>query len=178
MLLVIFPSLVIQKRQGTFIGYGSQNLSFVESKPIKFSFISNLSNLSSLTIDMKNPRVLNDSLITFDIVGPNSEKSVVFYGDNVGDPSTVPLKFTPFSDSPLTKYEVTLSTNNTVHDSLYVIANKEMQPIFTSYYRQSDIKANLQSNLQRQISLFQHRSTTHNFIYISLILVLNLLLVL
>lgn len=176
-LLVILPSFTIKKRQGTSISNGSNTLSFIQKNPISFSFISNYSNLESLTIDLKNPMVLNNSKIIFKIIGPNSEREINFYGKNVGDPSSVPLKFTPFLDPPGTNYLVSLTTDNTDHSSLYLITDKNQQPVFNSFYSQSNIKNNIKYNLQRQLNLFQKRSQIHNIVYFSLIIILNCLVI-
>lgn len=178
LLLVILPSFTIRKRQGTSINSGTQLLSFVKDKPVTFSFISDNSNLQSLSIDIKNPGVINNSQINFDITGPNSQRSIVFYGANVGDPSTVPLKFSPFSDPKSTKYIVSLTTNNTDHGSLYLITNDIYQPHFNSFYLRSDIRTNLKVNFQRQLDLFKQRSLIHSIIYFTTILLLDYLIIL
>lgn len=175
-ILVILPSIAIQKRQGTSDDLGNQQLTFVKENPLTFSFISNKSNLQSLSIDMKNPRISNNSKINFEITGPNSKRNIIFYGNNVGDPSSVPLKFSPFSDPPSTKYFVLLSTDNTDAESLYLITNQNQQPVYRSYYLQSNLKTNLRTNIERQFELFRQRSQIFNIIYLLLIFFLNYLI--
>lgn len=174
-LLIIFPSFVIKKRQGTSHDNGNLQTAFTKENPITFSFISNRSNLQSLLIDMKNPRISNNSEINFEIDGPNSKRNIVFYGNNVGDPSSVPLKFSPFSDPPSTKYIVSLNTENIKKEDLYLVTNESLQPVFKSFYLQSDIKINLRNNFNRQIELIKQRSLIHNVIYIILIILLSYL---
>ncbi|HBP51237.1 MAG: hypothetical protein US68_C0002G0039 [Candidatus Shapirobacteria bacterium GW2011_GWE1_38_10] len=174
-LLVILPSIAIKKRQGTSHDTGNQQIAFVKENPITFSFVSNKANLQSLSIDMKNPRVTNNSKINFEITSPNSKRNIVFYGNNAGDPSSVPLKFSPFSDPAFTKYSVYLSTDNTDPESIYLITDQDSQPVFRSYYLQSDLKTNLRANAQRQLELIGQRNQIFNVIYLLLIFLLNYL---
>jgi hypothetical protein len=177
-LLVIFPSVAIHKRQGTSKDNGNHQISFIKKNPITFSFVSDKPNLQSLFVDMKNPGVSNNSKINFEISSPTSQRNIVFYGNNVGDPSSVPLKFSPFFDPPSTTYSVSLSTDNTDTQALYLITNQNSDPIFRSYYLQTDFNTNLQSNIQRQFEIFKQRSSIHNLIYIFSIIFLSLLIVL
>jgi hypothetical protein len=125
---------------------------------------------------MKNPAILNNSKINFKISGPNSQREIVFYGNNIGDPSSVPLKFDSFSDPASTTYQVSLSTDNVDPQSLYFITNQDYQPLFNSYYLQSDLKTNLKTNFNRQLNLFHQRNLILNVIYITLIVYLILAL--
>ena len=176
-MLVVFPSILIRIRQGISSTSNAKLISFVKNKPISFSFISNLPNLYSLSLDMKNPSILNNSRIDLDITGPSSQRSVVFYGANIGDPSTVPLKFSPFSDPPNTNYLVTLSTDNENNNGLYVITDSQGQVVFRSYYLKSNFYQNIIDNFKRQIELFSQRSPWHNFFYLFFIILVNLLII-
>jgi len=162
-ILVVLPS-IITTRQGTSQTEGGQLLSFVKDKPITFSFISDRPNLSSLSIDFKNPSLANTSSIEFNISNSSSTKSLSFSGANIGDPSTVPLKFPEFNDPVGTKYTVTLTTLNVDPNSLYLVVNDQQQPVFKSYYHQTNFQIK-----------FPH--LYYNYFYLGLILLLNYLII-
>jgi hypothetical protein len=175
-IFLILPSILIRSRQGISSINGDNLLSFVESKPLTISFISNLDNFQNLTLHLKNPSIKNNSKITVDINSPIYNRSIVFYGSNVGDPSQVPLKFPPFEEKSGTKYTVTLSTDNTIHDSLYLITDDHNIPLFNTYYKTTNIKKNFRTNFSYQLNQFKNRSLYHNVFYLSLILLLDLLI--
>jgi hypothetical protein len=171
--LVILPSIFITTRAGTSITSGSKLLPVTINKPIIFTFVSDHAGLESLSLFLKNPNISNNSLITLDITSPTDSHSVAFYGQNIGDPSTVPLKFTPFTDEPGTTYEVALSTNNVSDTSLYAYTNDSNQPLFQSFYRQSNILKNIFTNIDYQLNQIFKRSIAHNMIYLLTIISLN-----
>jgi len=176
LLLVIIPSLFIHVRQGTSQDQGGHLLSFISNNPVTYSFISDHSMLQSLSLDFKNPGLNNNSLITLNITGPTDQRTVVFYGSNLGDPSTVPLKFQPFIDRELSKYFVTLTTDSTDPYGLYLITNSDQQPVFKSYYLQPGFKSNLNINLNHQLDLFRQRNLLHNIFYIGSIIFIDFLI--
>lgn len=177
LLLVVLPSILITVRHGISNISPEQPISFIKEKPITFSFISDQSNLRSLNIKFNNPGVLNNSRIVFDIKSSTSERSVVFHGNNIGHQSNIPLKFTPFNDPKNTKYQVSLTTDNTDHSNLYIIVNTSGQPIFTTYYSQTNFVYNLKQNIQNQLEVFFKRSIIHNTFYLAIIFVLNYLII-
>ena len=126
---------------------------------------------------MKNPEIKNNSEINVQIVGPHDTRSVKFFGANVGDPSSIPIKFAPFSDSIGTKYSITLTTENENPQSLYIQTDDKEQPVFITYYQQSGFKDSFQYNINHQIELFKHRTISYNIVYLSIILLLNIYLI-
>lgn len=176
LLLIVLPSILITVRKGVTNSGQEINTSLIKSKPIKFNFISNQSNLQELTIKFKNPGILNNSHISFDINSPTSSRSIDFYGNNVGDPDNVPLKFFPFTDPKYTIYDITISTDNINHSSLYIITDINGTPIFTTYYSQTNFIYNIKQNFQNQFDLFFNRSIIHNIFYLGIIFILNFLI--
>jgi|GEM_PF-3883414 len=172
-LIIILPSILITSRKGVSNQEGTAQVSFTNSTPMQFTITSDLSNLQSLSFDIKNPGIKNNSKIMLDIVSPNSERSMVIYGSNVGDPSTVLFKFPAFSEPPNTTYSIFLTTDNTVHDSLYLLTNSEKQPKFESFYKQSNFLSNIISNLKYQFNQIKNRSIIHSLAYFTLIIILN-----
>lgn len=177
LLLVVLPSSLITVRKGISNEGPEKSISFIKEKPIEFSFISDQPHLESLNIKFINPGVLNNSRIIFDINSPTSNRSVVFYGNNIGDQSNIPLKFTPFTEPKNTIYQVSLTTENINHSSLYIVTDISGLPIFTTYYSQTNFVSNLKQNIQKQIESFSHRSTIHNTLYLGIIFVLNYLII-
>jgi hypothetical protein len=175
-LLLVIPSIFIRSRQGVTRDIGNNLLSFISVKPITFNFVSNLDNLETLILQLKNPSLNNKSAITVDITGPNDSRSIVFSGSNVGDPSSVPLKFLPFSDKAGTSYTITLTTDNIVHDGLYVITDVSNNPLYETFYNTPNLKENLYSNYLRQAELMSKRSQIHSLVYLSLLLSLNIMI--
>ena len=174
--LLILPSAFINSRQGTSLTDGDRLLSLLESSPVTFKFNSSHPNLDEILLQFKNPSLQDNSQITVDIHSPTKSRSIVFFGSNVGDPSQVPLKFDNFAEVANTPYTVTISSNNQVHDSLYLITSNQNQPLFQTYYSTHSFRQNLVSNLYHQYNLFQQRSLIHTIIYLLVLIKLNILI--
>ena len=176
-LLIIVPSLLIRSRQGATNISGNQQFSLTKSHPLTFFFNSNFGNLQSISLDMKNPNVANNSKIFVNISSPNDSRQITFSGSNVGDPATVPLKFLPFNDTASTPYNVTITTDNLKTESLFVTTNQNNQPVFRTFYQQTNFKSNLQFNIQRQLQLIRQRDLITNILYFGLIIFLDLYII-
>ncbi len=173
MVLVVFPSVFIRSRQGNSNTNGNQQFSFTTNRPLTFYFNSNFSDLQSIFIDMKNPNIDNNSKIYVKISGPTDSRQLTFSGSNVGDPATVPLKFLPFTDPPLTKYQVSLTTENTKSENLFIITNQNNLPVFKTFYQQTNFKSNLMFNINRQLDIIHNRNLIFNLIYFGTIFFLD-----
>lgn len=172
-ILIIIPSVFIRYRHGTSLTNGHDLKSFITSSPIQFSFNSTSGRLVSLNLFLKNPLISNISQISVDIISADQQRQLVFYGQNVGDPGTVPIKFPPFPSSSPTTYIVKLNTNNTDSQSLYLLTDASGNPLFESIYQQSNLYENLKSNFRYQYFQLLKRSPIHSLLYFLTLILLN-----
>lgn len=152
LLIIIIPSLVITSRPS--ISYSNQS-SFYSSlssdKEIIYSFSSSDPNLDSLTFTLKNPQILNNSLIYFSVSNSSEERTLSFSGSNIGDPSNLKLKFLPLPNHSGT-YTIRITNNNITPESLFILTDFNKKPIFSGTYYQSDLSNRIKFNTQKLIT--------------------------
>jgi hypothetical protein len=131
-------------------------------------------NLDSISIQLKNPQIKNNSEITVDIddLKDNLLQEFTFYGANVGDPSWIKLKFKPLNSSG---YKIKVSADPDQNDIyLYSDKNNQMDLHTTSYL--PGFKNRFLKNINYQINQFKQRSYWHNVGYFFVLFALNLYL--
>ncbi len=171
-MVLTLPAIFVQTKQGANQSSGEFQASLIEPKPIIFVFTPSFQRLSSLNIYIKNPGLLNNSIINVNITDSLEERDVTFSGSNVGDPSTVPIKFTPFNNSSLSPFTVTITTDNNMHDGLYILTNKEGVPQYDTYYQETNLLNKYKSNINTQLNRFYIRDPLYNIGYLTAILLL------
>lgn len=138
-LLLGLPLVLITDYPGPSHQPNSSRLySFTASEPFLFSLLNpNSLPLNSLSLTLKNPLIANRSEINLSLILPDGSvhQSLSFSGANVGDPSTVNLSFNP-TTSPLT---VSLSTSNTLPETLFVIASESLIPVYSTTFRPTSL---------------------------------------
>jgi hypothetical protein len=174
--LILVPSLFISSRP--YVAYTSQKSYFnslTQNNNFTFTFTSIPNkSLNTLTFFLKNPQILNNSQINFTISNGQEERSLSFSGSNIGDPSNLYLKFQPLK--PTGFYTVSIETNNSTNETLFILADFKHQPIFNSTYYQSGFINRLQSNLQQLNSRFKHIQPQYKYSYIAILLIIFILL--
>jgi len=94
--------------------------------------------LNTLSLNFKNPNIQNTSSIVVSLSSPNGEtyQSLSFSGANVGDPSRVDLQIHPL---PKPTIIVSITTNNTTPESLFVVTDPNFYPLFSTTYQPPSI---------------------------------------
>jgi len=132
------------------------------------------SNLDTISLQLKNPQIKNNSKLTVDIndLNDNLLQEFIFYGANVGDPSWIKLKFKPLNSSG---YQIKVSADSDPNDLyLYVDKNNQMDLHTTSYL--PGFKNRFLGNINYQLKQFKQRSYWHNIGYFFVLFALNLYL--
>jgi len=173
LLLIILPSLFINSRGGVSQYDGNNQIPLTVTRPFSFHITADQPNLESIVLQLKNPNLANNSRIFVDITGPNDTRSLVLFGANVGDPSSVPLKFIPLTDPSGTLYQIQVSSENSDDQSLYIITSTENIPVFSTYYHYPSFWQNLNLEIHRQFNRISSFPPIYTFIYLSLILILD-----
>jgi hypothetical protein len=132
------------------------------------------SNLDSISLQLKNPQIKNNSELTVDIDDLNNSllQEFTFYGANVGDPSWIKLKFKPLN-SPGYQIKVYVDPNpNDLY--LYIDKNNQMDLHTTSYL--PGFKNRFLGNINYQVKQFKQRNYWHNIGYFFILSAFNLYL--
>lgn len=132
-------------------------------------------NLNSISLQLKNPMINNNSEITVDIYDSNNNilQKNIFFGSNVGDPSWVKLKFTPLSN-PGYQIKIYADPDPDHNLYLYVNQNNQMDLKATSYL--PGFFNRFQDNFYYQIGQLKARSEIDNTIYFTVLILLNVYL--
>lgn len=138
-------------------------------------FDQDIPNLNSISLQLKNPQIKNNSEITVDIDDLYNHilREFTFFGANVGDPSWVKLKFSPLNNPG---YQIKISADPDPDHNLYLYVNKnnQMDLKVTSYL--PGFFNRFRNNYYYQISQFKARSEIDNIIYFTVLILLNLYL--
>lgn len=173
LLFLIPPAFIKQKvvvdREG---GQASFNLS--TGKTFVQKVVNHDPNLDTISIQLKNPLIKNNSQIAVEINDINNTNLVTFtfYGANVADPSWIKLKTVPLNESNFT---IKVSADKDPNDLfLYVNQDNQMDLVTTSYL--PGYFNRLKDNFNYQINNFTRRNTWHNLTYFLTIIILNVFL--
>jgi hypothetical protein len=177
-ILVVLPSLFISSRRGISNTLGDTLVPLTSLTSASFSFISDKDNLEAISLTLKNPSIQNNSRIIVDISSGTEERSAVFYGANVGDPSTILLKFPNFPFPSGQTFKVKISTDNDNSQSLYLVAGLNQTPLFESEYREPEFSQRIKENYTRQYNNIINRSPLFTIIYFSVVLFFSIFLLL
>lgn len=172
---ILFPSLVIRESVGQNIEGGKPIISLQKNKYYTQEIDNPTRSINSLSLQLKNPLIQDNSLISIEILDGdgNPKTDFAIYGSNIGDPSWIKLKFIPLTE-PTLLLRITADTPD--DKSLYLFANENGVFDLKTTYRLPGIKDRLSKNYQSQIKLFSQRSLWHNIFYLATILLLNLYL--
>lgn len=172
-LLIILPALFIKEKVDVNIEGGKPILSLQSGKFYTQKISNPTKSLNSISLQLKNPQIKDNSLIYIEIMDEVGEiqRDFSIYGANIGDPSWIKLKFSPLSDP-----EIFIKVSSECPDdkSLYLYASEDNIFDLKTTYQLPDFLTRLQQNIDYQIQLISSRSPRHNFFYISALIILNI----
>ncbi|HEX8923661.1 MAG TPA: hypothetical protein VF828_02930 [Patescibacteria group bacterium] len=174
--LIIFfviPALFITKPYGVSRTQGNIQLPLIDNKSYVFTFTSDHPNLESLEILIKNPLVKNHETINVAVYSgdlKNPLRTFSFSAANSGDPSWVPIKFSPIQLPAGSVYQVAISSPNAYPESLFLIADSGGIPLFKSKYHYSSFKDSFKDNLLFQQKAFASRFSAYSILYFVILL--------
>lgn len=174
-LLIIFPSLVIREKMGTNVEGGKPILSLQTGK-FYTQRISNLTkSLNSVSLQLKNPQLKDNSLIYIEIIDEvgETQRDFSIYGANIGDPSWIKLDFSPIDKTNLI---LRVSGESQIDNALYLFAKENGSFDLKTTYALSNFKSRIKLNMNSQINQFINRSLWHNILYLFSLIILNLAL--
>ena len=175
-LLIILPSIFINQiydqndfGESFFVPLSN---STIYQQEIKLNY----ANLESLSLLLKNPNLENKDPIYIDIEESNGQTlyQIALSGHSIEDPTWVPLKFLPID-----KEQIILKINSpSRNEPLISLAfnKKDNSLVYQARYKINSFKERFQKNLKLQKNKLS-KNYLYLSIYISLILILNLLLV-
>ena len=174
-LLLILPALLVREKLGQDIEGGKPILPLQSGNFYTQILDNSTSSLNSISLQLKNPQIQDNSQISFEILNYSGEiiQDFTIFGSNVGDPSWIKLKFPPISEKNLI---LKVYADSPRDDSLYLFADENSRFDLKTTYRLPDLKSRLIQNIQSQISKFQQRSFWHNLFYLIIIISLHLYL--
>ncbi|MFA5026104.1 MAG: hypothetical protein WC503_06375 [Candidatus Shapirobacteria bacterium] len=175
-LLIIVPALFIKKEVGLNRENGKPILPLQKGKTYSQIIDNSNQSLNSVSLQLKNPLIQDNSLITVELLNEKGElqKDFSFYGANVGDPSWIKLDFPPII-SPV--IELRISGESPMDNTLYLYADQNNQFDIKTTYALSNFKNRLIGNINHQIKQFVSRSSWHNICYLIILITLNFYLV-
>lgn len=174
-LLIIFPALVITEKMGVMVQGGKPILP-LQAGRFYIQEIKNPSlSLNSISLQLKNPEIKDNSLIYIEIIDESGEtqKDFSIYGSNIGDPSWIKLDFNPINKANLV---LRVSGESQFDNSLYLFADQNGHFDLKTTYALSNFQSRLRQNINSQVNLFIKRSLWHNRIYSTTLILLNFFL--
>lgn len=174
--LIIFPALFVKKRIGLNSEGGKPVLPLQKGKTYSQIIDNSSQSLNSVSLQLKNPLIQDNSLITVELLNDNGklQQDFSFYGSNVGDPSWVKLDFTPIHSSTV---ELRISGESPKDNTLYLYADQKNQFDIKTTYALPNFRNRLLLNCLHQIKQFTTRSSWHNICYLIILIALNIYLV-
>lgn len=174
-LLIIFPALVIKEKLNINIEGGKPILPLQSGKFYTQEISNPTRSLNSVSMQLKNPQIKDNSLIYIELLDDIGEiqNDFTIYGANVGDPSWIKLDFIPINKEELI---LKVYADNPKDDTLYLYANQSGLFDLKTSYALPDFKSRITQNLNYQINLFKQRSMWHNILYLGSLVFFNLCL--
>ena len=174
-LLLLLPALLIREKVGIDIEGGKPILPLQLNKFYTQPLNNPTQSLNSISLQLKNPLIQDNSQISIEIINYSGEifQDFTVFGSNIGDPSWIKLKFAPITEKNLI---LKVYADSPRDDSLYLFADKDGRFDLKTTYRLPNFKQRLIQNFQTQISEFQQRSFWHNLFYLIILIFLHLYL--
>lgn len=174
--LIIFPTLVIKERVGVNHEGGNPILPLQSGKSYTQTIRNPTKSLNSISLQLKNPQIKDNSLIYIEILDEQGEiqKDFSIYGDNIGDPSWIKLDFSPIENTNLI---LKVSGQSKFDNSLYLFADQNNYFDIKTTYALPSFKSRLLLNIDYQINQFYKRNLFFNLSYLAVIAFLNLYLI-
>jgi len=170
-----FPPLFIREEFGINREGGQATINLSSGETFTQIIPQHPPNLDSISLQLKNPQIKNNSEITVDIndLKGNLLQDFTFYGANVGDPSWIKLKFKPLNSSG---FQIKISVDPDLNNSLYLYIDKDNQIDLRTTSYLPGFKNRFLLNINYQINQFKQRSMWHNILYLAALVALNLYL--
>ena len=132
-------------------------------------------SLNSISLQLKNPLIKDNSLIYIEIMDELGEiqKDFSIYGANIGDPSWIKLDFSPIEKTNLV---LRVSGESQFDNSLYLFGSENGSFDLKTTYALSNFQSRLKQNIYSQVNLFMRRSLWHNILYLVSLIMLNMYL--
>jgi hypothetical protein len=169
--VLLIPPLLIREKIIVDKSGAEASFNLSQNKYFLQNFSQHAVNIDSISLHLKNPQILNNALITVELIDSSGTiiKDFAFYGANVGDPSWVKLKFSPLN---ISEFQIKVFSEGDSRDLyLYVDKDSQLDLITTSYL--PGFKNRFMGNINFQIKQISERSPWHNILYLSALLVFN-----
>lgn len=173
--IFVLPPLVIKEKFAINQEGGQATFNLSEGKSFTQTVTNHLPYLNSISLQLKNPLIKNNSLIEVKIndTHGNNLQEFSFYGANVGDPSWIKLKFLPLNYSD---FDIQIFADEDPQNLyLYVNQTNQIDLKTTSYL--PGFKNRFIDNVKFQLNQFSQRPTILNVVYLATLIILNLLLI-
>lgn len=176
LLIIVLPSFFITKKTGINKEGGQAVLSLQKGKIYSQKIYNSSQSLNSVSLQLKNPMIRDNSLINIDIQNESgdSQREFTIYGSNIGDPSWIKLNFPPIVEQNLI---IKVSSESPEDNSLYLYADKNGLFDMKTTYKLPTFKQRLIQNYYYQINQALKRSSWHNLIYAIIVFYLNFQLI-
>lgn len=170
-ILILFPSLLL-----TETSYFSQEndqlqISLDSGKKYVYKF-DHPANLNTLSLQLKNPLIQNNSRIDIELENStgNSLAQFVFFGSNVGDPGWLDLNFPPQSD---TSFVINLTTDNTTPESLFLLSDPEGNWDLKTTYQTPKFSHRFQNTINSLFNRIPKMDPVYLSFYLLVLIILN-----
>jgi len=171
LILIVFPSLLITKTPFYFQENDKLQISLDSGKKYVYKF-NHPANLNTLSLQLKNPLIQNNSRIVIELENSlgNSLAQFVFFGSNVGDPGWLDLNFPPVSD---TSFAINLTTDNTIPESLFLLSDPGGNWDLKTTYQTPELSNRLQNTINSLFDRFQKMDPFYLSFYLLVLIILN-----
>lgn len=178
-IFLIIPAIFLKERPGI------NQTSFDNILPLdtKHSYLQTLvldrNNLNSISVQLKNPSLKNNSWVDLEIQNKNQEtiQSLAIRGSNIEDPSWVRFKFPTINSQIGDTVYLKITTDNQTKDSLYIYGNPDGKNInFKTTFLVKNFKESFLNNLNQQKDRFFKLNQIKTISYSTILIVLNILL--
>lgn len=178
-ILLIFPTVFLQEKPGISQTNFENILPLNRNHSYTQKIVSDRNNLSSVSVLIKNPRLLSHDSVNIYIQDQSKDtlKSLTITGFSIGDPSWINFKFPIINSKIGDTFYINITSNSLDDDSLYIYGDTNTNNInFKTTFTAKNFKESFQNNLKEQITKFHAINKTFLYIYISIILITNVLI--
>lgn len=176
---VLLPTLLIDERNGT------QHLGEINILPLDInhshlqSFIADQDNLSSVSLQLKNPEIKSIDNVYLQI--ENDKKEIVcdmsVNGRNIADPSWINFNFIPIRSKKGDHFYLKIRSDAPKDNLLYIYGNDQNSNLnFKSSYKTLSLKEAFGKNLEMQKNRIYQMDKIYLSFYLILISIVNFLL--
>ncbi len=180
-LFFVLPSVFIRERPGISKTSYNEILPLDQKNSFNQEFISDQNNLRSISVQLKNPQLNNQSKIKIELQNQDHTtlQTLETSGISIGDPSWTNFEFPYLHSQKGDKFFIKISTDNQKMDSLYVYGNRQDNSInLKTTYSYPSFKISLQKNIDYQFNQIKQRSFLEIIKYSGLLVVLNIFIIL